>query len=352
MEKILTILIPAYNVQDTILQNVESLLVSDALLRNLLDILIVNDGSLDNTKNIAEKLSEENPGVVRVINKENGGYGSTINIGIKFAKGKYFKIVDGDDWLDTEVLEKFLKLLIQTDVDLFQTDYSLYLSRDNQYKNVKVNNISYNHLYSFEDIGEICDLKMPTITVRTDILRKQSLYIDEHCYYTDVEFDNIVAMRVKSLLYVDLNLYRYRTQQPNQSVSIQGTINHYADRKKVILRLVDWYLDDTLDLTEKRTQIIKQSIKVHLLHFFNCVIYFPLKEWKNLLHQISDLDSEIKSRSVEIYDYANNESLIRAVRSVRYKPYFCFFIVLIEKFKRSALLIKQKITNGQLKDVA
>ena len=100
MGKILSITIPSYNVEKYIDKCVQSMLV-DSILDDI-EILIVNDGSKDSTPEIAKGYVEKYPQTVRLIDKENGGHGSTINAGIREATGKYFKVVDGDDWLNTE----------------------------------------------------------------------------------------------------------------------------------------------------------------------------------------------------------------------------------------------------------
>ena len=73
------------------------------------EILIINDGSTkDNTKEIAEKYQREYPTICKAINKENGGHGDAVNYGLANATGKYFKVVDSDDWVDESALKKVL----------------------------------------------------------------------------------------------------------------------------------------------------------------------------------------------------------------------------------------------------
>ena len=91
------------------------------------EILIINDGSTDSTSAIGkmyEQLTTVNGrSIVKLIDKENGGHGSGINKGIELATGKYFKVVDADDWVDEEQYDKLLKNLIHEDADLVLTDY-------------------------------------------------------------------------------------------------------------------------------------------------------------------------------------------------------------------------------------
>lgn len=107
MEKILTIVIPTYNMQDYLRRCLDSLIVPEEQMQ-LLEVLVVNDGSKDNSSAIAHEYQDKYPGTFRVIDKENGNYGSCVNRGLKEATGKYIKILDADDWFDTKALTSFV----------------------------------------------------------------------------------------------------------------------------------------------------------------------------------------------------------------------------------------------------
>lgn len=65
-----------------------------------MEILIVDDGSKDDTAAIADEYAEKYPTIVKAIHQENGGHGEAVNAGIRNATGLYFKVVDSDDWVD------------------------------------------------------------------------------------------------------------------------------------------------------------------------------------------------------------------------------------------------------------
>ena len=173
MEKLLTIVIPSYNVEQTLQQTVESLLIPDKELRSSLDVLIVNDGSKDGTLVLAKQLEAENPDIVRVWNKENGGHGSTINVGIDHAYGKYMKVVDGDDWLETDTLQEYLYVLAETDADIVATDYYKFFVKSNKKQVIKISTIPYGQVVSFEDIWEKYTFNMHSMAIKTLLLRNQ-----------------------------------------------------------------------------------------------------------------------------------------------------------------------------------
>ena len=105
-KKILSIIIPTYNAAQFLDKGLSSFIIDDNSLLNMLDIIVVNDGSTDNSVEIAQKYVNKYPDVYRILNKENGGHGSAINEGVKIIKGSYFKVVDADDWVNTDVLKE------------------------------------------------------------------------------------------------------------------------------------------------------------------------------------------------------------------------------------------------------
>lgn len=102
MEKVLTVVIPSFNVEKYLRQTLESLR-NEEILENV-EVLIVDDGSTDDTAKIGREYEKRYPQTYRVISKTNGGHGSTINCGIEQSRGTFFKVVDGDDWVNTEAL--------------------------------------------------------------------------------------------------------------------------------------------------------------------------------------------------------------------------------------------------------
>ena len=105
--KILSVAVPCYNSQDYMEHCVETLVSGG----DDVEVIIVNDGSKDDTQKIAEELRDRYPSIVKVVSQENGGHGEAVNTGLKNATGQYFKVVDSDDWVDEKALEKILKTL-------------------------------------------------------------------------------------------------------------------------------------------------------------------------------------------------------------------------------------------------
>lgn len=119
--KILTVVVPTYNAEKYLEKNLNSLCVEEVLSE--IEVIIVNDGSTDSSINIANKYAEKYPDSYKVITKENGGHGSGINCGIKYAQGYYFKVLDADDWVDKNALKNLVNYLKVCDDDIVYSGF-------------------------------------------------------------------------------------------------------------------------------------------------------------------------------------------------------------------------------------
>ena len=221
--KILSVIIPSYNSEDYLDRCVDSVLKGGEDV----EIIIVDDGSTDRTAEIADRYAAEYPSIVKVIHKENGGHGSTINSGIKAATGWFFKVVDSDDRLDEEGLKKVLGVLKNSidrnmKLDMILCNY-VYDKQGARHKFVmKPKGIPKDRLLNWDDIRHIQKyhyILMHSIIYRTDLLRLCDLELPEHTYYVD----NIYAFQplpyVKTFCYKDIDLYWYFIGREGQSVS-------------------------------------------------------------------------------------------------------------------------------------
>ena len=158
MEQILTVSIAAYNVEKYIKQTLDSLAIEK--LSGKMEVLIVDDGSKDQTAAIAKQYEEAYPDIFRVISKKNGGYGSTINASIEYAQGKYFKQLDGDDWFEKENMESFINYLSDIDADYVLTDYrKVYEDNPNTTEIASIVNMKPYKEYTFSSLTRIIILQ-------------------------------------------------------------------------------------------------------------------------------------------------------------------------------------------------
>lgn len=120
MDKILTVAVCAYNMEDYLGEALESCMIPSV---DKIEVLIMNDGSTDHTEDIANTFCDRNPETFRLVTKPNGGWGSNVNLATQLATGKYFRILDADDWFDKENLEKFVQHLLKTDAEVISSLY-------------------------------------------------------------------------------------------------------------------------------------------------------------------------------------------------------------------------------------
>lgn len=172
--KVLTVLIPIYNTEKYIKRCLDSLLVPDVL--DDIEIIAVSDGSKDGSADIVKDYCEKYPETMVFVDKENGGHGSTINVGIKEAKGKYFRVLDSDDWFNTVDFIEFVKRLKNENADLVVCDYRKEHTYNSQSEYFVYDNLEEGKLYKFDEFnlnilkGEY--FVMATSTYKTEVLRK------------------------------------------------------------------------------------------------------------------------------------------------------------------------------------
>ena len=274
--KLLSISVAAYNVQDFLEHGVKTIL--DSKYADKVEIIIVNDGSKDKTRNIGESLekltTKNGRHIVKFIDKENGGHGSTINSGIENATGKYFKLMDADDYYDTDEFDKLIEVLEGEDSDIVLTNYVEDLVSENKL-NVKrlYKNLVPKHQYILDDLcyegygfNEWGPL-LSTSTFKTEMLKKADFKISEHCFYVDMELNSVAFMAAKTLTFYPLYLYRYYLGRAEQSVSAQSFIKNYKNHEHVLLRVLSEIYDRIPEDDPKkgyiRKNIILQMAKTH-----------------------------------------------------------------------------------------
>ncbi len=236
--KLLTIAIPCYNAQDYMRRCLDSLLPGNEDV----EILIVDDGSTDNTGSIADEYAAKYPSVIRAIHQENGGHGEAINTAIQRANGLYFKVIDSDDWVDYESYMKILSTLHNLCrsgcmLDMLITNY-VYEKEGASHKKVMryTRQLPVNQLFDWSETRKFRFGKyilMHSVIYRTKILRDCHLVLPKHSYYVDNLFVFIPLPCVKVMYYMDVDFYHYYTGREDQSVNEQVMI-HNIDQQIMV----------------------------------------------------------------------------------------------------------------------
>lgn len=309
MDKILTISVAAYNVQDYITQCLESLVgIKD------IEVLIIDDGSTDDTLNIAKRYEREYPDTFKVIHKDNGGYGSTVNYSIQHANGKYFKLLDGDDWFDTSGTIKLIESLQTLDVDVVFTKFKKWYYKDDIFYKV-TDGINYPNNYfdrkiNIKDFDFNEGIPMHAITYKTQILKDMHLCLPEHMLYTDNYYATLPFKRIENVIFKDIYVYNYRLGTDNQSVSKEKLIKNANDSKIISLDLAKEYKGENEYLLNRIAA--------------TCVDYFViLKKMGNARDKMISFDNEIKAVSEDVYKkmatlHRNASKALRLYRMINY----------------------------------
>lgn len=232
MQKLLTIVIPTYNMQDYLHRCLKSLVLKDERLMSQLEVMVINDGSKDNSSAIAHEYEAKYPNTFRVIDKENGNYGSCVNRGLKEATSKYIKVLDADDWFNTEEFEKYLTALKQMDVDLVLTNYSIVDASTMKASVAYKPNLQEGVAYLFRDcnVDEVGIYTMHAVTYRVQMLHDINYIQSEGISYTDSEWVHLPLYSVKTMAYLDFNVYQYLVGREGQTMDpkvMMRTINHH-----------------------------------------------------------------------------------------------------------------------------
>ncbi len=245
--KLLSIAIPCYNSEDYMRNCIESLLPGGEEV----EIIIVDDGSeKDRTAEIADEYAAKYPKIVKAVHQENGGHGEAVNTGLKNASGLYFKVVDSDDWVDAESYQKVLQKLAElvhegNTVDMMICNY-VYEKQGARRKKT----IRYTTAFPQDQVFTWSDVKhfhlgqyilMHSVIYRTRMLQNCGLELPKHTFYVDNIFVYYPLPYVKTLYYMDTDLYRYFIGRADQSVNEQVMIGRVDQQIKVNKIMIDQY---------------------------------------------------------------------------------------------------------------
>ena len=266
--KLISFVVPCYNSQEYMRHCIDTLLPGG----DQIEILIVNDGSSDNTAAIADEYEKKYPDICRAIHQENKGHGGAVNTGIKNAKGIYLKVVDSDDWVNEyaygEILDTLSTFYKQgTVLDMLLSNY-LYEKQGAKKKTV----IHYRHaipkdkIFCWDDVGRFPVsqyILMHSVIYRTALLRECQLELPEHTFYVD----NIYVFKplpyVKTMYYLDINFYRYFIGRDDQSVNEANMIKRIDQQFKVTYIMIDYMAQFNL---------VSKPLKRYMRHYLSIIM--------------------------------------------------------------------------------
>lgn len=263
--KLISFAIPCYNSADYMGKCIESILPGG----DDVEILIIDDGSTDDTLKVAKDYEKKYPGIVRAIHQENKGHGGAVNTGLREATGLYFKVVDSDDWLDTNGFQKLLNKIreqvsMSNYVDMYLTNF-VYDNKTRDHHRV----MAYRTFFDEGDEWKWSDMKhhikgfyilMHSVTFRTSMLREEcKLQLPEHTFYVDNLFVYLPLPYVKTLCYVNTVLYHYFIGRDGQSVEEQTMVRRFDQQLKV-----NYLMMDSVDLKKVKDKDLRKYMRSYL----------------------------------------------------------------------------------------
>ena len=316
MNKILSIIIPTYNMEKYLHRCLKSLIINDKDLFRRPEILIVNDGSKDSSSQIAHGYEDKYPEVFKVIDKENGNYGSCVNYGLKEATGKYIKILDADDYFDTSNLYQYLLYLSKNESDIFITDFNVvnlegkkireWRFKFPQKKELNVNDYCITPSYK--------NLEMHAITYRTSLLVDNKYKQTEGISYTDQEWMFIPMTYAKTFHYLSIPVYHYVLGREGQTMDPQIKRKSIDQLEVILFRKLNVISQSKIG--EEIFQYLLSSFLSSANYIYSTLLLI------NNIDKLKNIDYKIRVVNPQIYILMNDIVYDRKFWPFKYVKYW------------------------------
>lgn len=279
MSKLLTIVIPTYNMHDYLRRCLDSICVESVMEE--VQVIVVNDGSTDDTSKIAHEYERCFPHYIQVIDKENGNYGSCMNAALPLAVGKYFRTLDADDWYDVEAFVKFVEDLHHTDADLIITEkVNRYSDRSQETRpflfpphlpmcqDISFDDIDWNNPNLREMMGVMF------LTTKTSLLRSIRMQWSEGVFYSDFEYITLPLIQSATVRLVPYPVYQYLLGREGQSVGYTFSLKNKHSYAVVLHSILDRRCDGSQFLSQGAAVLFQ--LKLELLVSVIYSLFFHL----------------------------------------------------------------------------
>ncbi len=312
--KLLSVAIPCYNSAAYMKHAIETLLTGG----NDVEIIIVDDGSVDDTAKIAGQYAARYPEIIKAIHQENGGHGEAVNTGLLHANGLYFKVVDSDDWVNEAALRKVLDKLRELVVDgqspdLMLANYVYEKPSINKHKVMDYKTaLPQDRIFTWNDImffKQSQQIIMHAAIYRTKLLKDCELKLPKHTFYVDNIFVYHPLPYVKTMYYLDVNLYRYFIGRDDQSVNEKNMIKR-IDQQIHITKIM---IDDTDVILIKNKKLRSYMIKYLCMMMTVSSVYLIKENTQESLAKKQELWDYLEKSNKKLYHKINNRFLGRSM---------------------------------------
>ena len=309
--KVLSFGIPSYNAAADIDRCVTSILEGSEYAADI-EIIIVDDGSVDETPQKADEWEARYPGIVRAVHQENGGHGMAVLAGLREAQGTYYKVVDSDDWLDAEALSTMLGILRGFEerdmrVDLFISNYVYEKVYEGTHTAINYKSaLPRKRVFGWDEIGHFLpsqNLLMHSLCYRTDVLRREELPMPAHTFYVDNIYAYVPLPRCETIYYADIDLYRYFIGREGQSVN-EATMVKRLDQQFRITRIM-------MNAYHLYEDVPQEKLRSYMMGYFTmmmaiCSIFTKLSDKPGIDDELTELWADLRAYDEKMYRKARH----------------------------------------------
>ena len=316
-DKILSIIIPSYNMEAYLSKCLGSLVIADKRLFQKLDVIVVNDGSKDNTSKIAHEFEVKYPSVFRVIDKSNGHYGSCVNAALPIVEGEYVKVLDADDSFDTANLEEFIRFIESrvvegrvAEVDVIFSDRGIVdgsgqISKPSRYP------LPTNREFTLSEIIDAFPngFSMHGITYKTELLRRINYKQLEGVCYTDTLWCFLPMANVRKGLYFNKLIYLYLIGRDGQSADMREVLKNFAMYIAVFDEMIYTYQTRKKELTDSGIKYLEYEIFLFLKLLYRISVFHMSA--RAAVKQFSELDDYLRKFPDQIVGWSEQVTITR-----------------------------------------
>ena len=309
MHKVITFGIPSYNAAKDMDHCITSILEGSDYAKDI-EIIIVDDGSHDETPQKADEWERRYPGIIRAVHQQNGGHGIAVLSGLREARGTYYKVVDSDDWLDGEALSTMLAILRGFEerdirVDLFISNYVYEKVHEGTHQAIGYRTaLPRKKVFGWNRIGRFRpdqNLLMHSLCYRTDVLREADLPMPSHTFYVDNIYAYVPLPRCETMYYADIDLYRYFIGREGQSVN-EATMVKRLDQQFRVTRIM-------MNAFHLGTDVKQPRLRSYMMGYFTmmmaiCSVFTKLSDEPGADDRLKTLWADLKAYDEQMYRHA------------------------------------------------
>ncbi len=308
--KLISFTVPCYNSAEYMNICVDSLLLGG----DKVEIIIIDDGSTDDTGKIADEYASKYPNIIKVVHQENGGHGEGINSGLKIATGKYFKVVDSDDWVGEEalkaLLEKIESLSDEEAPDLYVCNYVYYRKGIGEGEKISFrHNFPINKICTWDETRKFTisrNITLHSSMYKLDVIKKSGVVLPKYIFFEDNYFVYAPLPYVEKICYMDVDFYYYLVGRDGQSVSVESVKKRHSHQNTVTKLVFSLY---DLDEVKKKSKKLYSCMYHHVRLMFFLSLLFTRISGKEFEHEIKQLWEDARAVNPKLRNKIRHRSL-------------------------------------------